>query len=89
VPEILDRNLSRAGDVCLLLSFALTAMMAADQEDDREEEKDAAPHSFFCERISAETGTGGQRRQRPGRFISSRFYVLSSTLGFWPCNATG
>jgi len=67
VPEILDRNLSRAGDVCLLLSFALTAMMAADQEDDREEEKDAAPHSFFCERISAETGTGGQRRQRRHR----------------------
>ena len=64
--EILDRDLSRPDGVCLCLrlSFLLTAMMATGQEEDREEEKDAAPHSLFCERISAETGTGGQRRQR-------------------------
>jgi hypothetical protein len=68
MPKILDRNLSRPDGVrWLLLSFLLTAMMAAGQEEDREEEKDAAPHSLFCERISAETGTGGQRRQRRHR----------------------
>ena len=68
MPEILDRDLSRPNGMGLLwLSFTLTAMMAADQEDDREEEKDTAPHSLFCERISAETGTGGERRQRRHR----------------------
>jgi hypothetical protein len=68
VPEILDRDLPRPDDVCLCwLSFLLTAMMAAGQEEDREEEKDAAPHSLFCERISAETGTRDKRRQRRDR----------------------
>ena len=42
-------------------------MMAADQKEGSEEEKDAATHSLFCERISAETCTGGQRRQRRHR----------------------
>jgi len=65
VPEILDRDLSRPNGVRWLLSFALTAMMLATSEKKNSEEKrDAATHSLFCERISAETGTGGQRRQR-------------------------
>ena len=52
MPEILDRDLSRPGDVCLylLLSFLLAAMMAAGQKENSEEERDAATHSLFCER---------------------------------------
>ena len=67
MPEILDRDLSRPNGVrWLLLSFALTAMMmlATSEKENSEEKRDAATHSWFCERISAETGTGGQRRQR-------------------------
>ena len=41
--------------------------MATDQQEDSEEEKDAATHSLFCERISAETGTRDKRRQRRER----------------------
>jgi hypothetical protein len=77
VPEILDRDLSRPNGVrWLLLSFALTAMMLATSEKKNSEEKrDAATHSLFCERISAETGTGGQRRQRRlSRVEDSRTY---------------
>ena len=66
MPEILDRDLSRPDGVRWLLSFALTAMMmlATSEKKNSEEKRDAATHSWFCERISAETGTGGQRRQR-------------------------
>jgi len=66
VPEILDRDLSRPDGVRWLLSFSLTAMMmlATSEKENSEEKRDAATHSLFCERISAETGTGGQRRQR-------------------------
>jgi len=68
VPEILNRDLSRPDGMCLLVAFALTAMMLATSEKENSEEKrDAATHSLFCERISAETGTGGQRRQRRHR----------------------
>ena len=63
--EILDRDLPRPdGTVCLLVSFALSTMMATSKKENGEEKRDAATHSLFCERISAETGTGGQRRQR-------------------------
>ena len=66
MPEILDRDLSRPDGVRWLLSFALRAMMmlATSEKENSEEKRDAATHSLFCERISAETGTGGQRRQR-------------------------
>jgi hypothetical protein len=66
VPEILDRDLSRPDGVRWLLSFALraTMMLATSEKENSEEKRDAATHSLFCERISAETGTGGQRRQR-------------------------
>jgi hypothetical protein len=66
VPEILDRDLSRPDRVRLLLSFARTAMMmlATGEKENSEEKRDAATHSLFFERISAESGTGGQRRQR-------------------------
>ena len=70
MPEILDRDLSRPDGVrWLLLSFALTAMMmlATSEKKNSEEKRDAATHSLFRERISAETGTGGQRRQRRHR----------------------
>ena len=66
MPEILDRDLSRPDGVRWLLSFALraTMMLATSEKENSEEKRDAATHSLFCERISAETGTGGQRRQR-------------------------
>jgi hypothetical protein len=69
VPEILDRDLSRPDGVRWLLSFALRAMtmLATSEKENSEEKRDAATHSLFCERISAETGTGGQRRQRRHR----------------------
>jgi len=69
VPEILDRDLSRPDGVRWLLSFALraTMMLATSEKENSEEKRDAATHSLFCERISAETGTAGQRRQRRRR----------------------
>ena len=96
MPEILDRDLPRPDDVCLCwLSFLLTAMMAAGQEEDREEEKDAAPHSLFCERISAETGTRDKRRQRRDRrqrrerksHAAQRLLPIPFTSGFPPTEA--
>lgn len=89
MPEVLDRDLSRPNGVRWLLSFALTAMMLATSEKKNSEEKrDAATHSLFCERISAETGTGGQRRQRRlSRVEDSRTYpegIMGVSLGFQP-----
>ena len=66
MPEKLDCDLSWSRWNMCLWCFA-TTMMATDQQEDSEEEKDAATHSLFCERISAETGTGAQRRQRRER----------------------
>ena len=67
MPEILDRDLSRPDGVRLLLSFALRAMMmlATGKKENSEEKRDAATHSLFFERISAETGTREKGRQRP------------------------
>jgi hypothetical protein len=39
-------------------------MLATSEKENGEEERDAATHSLFCDRISAETGTREQRRQR-------------------------
>ena len=94
MPEILDRDLSRPDGVRWLLSFALraTMMLATSEKENSEEKRDAATHSLFCDRISAETGTREQRRQRRlSRVEDCRTYpegIIGLRLGFQPQECT-
>ena len=67
MPEILNRDLSRPDGVCLCLwrPFAAAVMLAANQKQYREEEKDAATHSLFLREIKRRDWHKGETPSTP------------------------